>query len=89
MENPTITRVRELTAALTPVADMAILLGIPEFELRTILTDPDNEVSRAYRYERAKVALAIRQRNIDLANAGSPSACDAVADYLTKMLVDD
>lgn len=84
----TLAKVRELAAALTPVADMAVLLGLSEFELRTILAD-DNEVSRAYRLERAKAALAVRKRDIELAEAGSPSACAAVAGYYAKLIADD
>lgn len=80
-----IPKIEELAKALTPVPDMAILLGIPESELRMTLSDPCSDVSKAFHKTIAEVALRIRQRDIDLADAGSPTAAEAVSHHLTKM----
>ncbi len=85
----TLLRVKELSEALTPISDMAILMGVLESELRTVLLDPDNEITKVYRETKAQMALAIRRRDIELAEAGSPTAAVSVASYLKQMTQDE
>lgn len=80
---------KELTQALTPVGDIALLLDIPEGELRRELANPKSEIYKAYYTTKAEVALEIRRRDIQLAEDGSPSAADKVAEYLRKMNIDE
>lgn len=78
-------KVKELAEALTPVPDMAILLGMPESKLRVILDDPENEICQVFRKTLAEVSLKIRKRDLELSEAGSPTAAEAVTKHLSKM----
>lgn len=82
-------KVVELTKQLTPICDMAVLLGMAESDLRNELAVPASDVCVAYRRARAEVALEIRQRDIDMAAAGSPTAAENVSHHLAKLLQDD
>ena len=79
----------EYTEMLTPIADMAVLLDMPESDLREILSNPDDDIAKAYRRARAEVALDIRKRDIELAAAGSPTAAVTVSNHLAKILNDE
>lgn len=78
-------QVAELAASFTPIEDIAVLLDVPEMELRTELADRNSEVARAYRRAKAEAGLKIRQRDISLADAGSPTAADAVRSHYISM----
>jgi len=78
-----------LIRALTPIKDIALLLDIPEGELRRELTKPNGEIYKAYYKTKAEVELHMRQRDIELAEDGSPSAAEKVAEYLRKMNIDE
>lgn len=80
-----INKVRELTQKLTPLGDMAVLLGVSRVELVMELNDMDSPISQVYHLEKAKVSLEIREQNIELARAGSPTSTLAVANYLKDM----
>ena len=72
--------IRELTEAMTPISDMAILMDKAESELREVLDDPENEMSEVYHKTKALVALRMRKNIIEMAEAGAPSAKDALLD---------
>ncbi len=78
-----------LTRNLTPVSDMALLLGVSEVRLRPLLNDLGTPEGQVYRRARAETALRIRKRSIELADAGSPTAAAAVEGYLQAMLMDE
>lgn len=78
--------IRNYVALLTPIPDMALLMGVPERELRDEIDDLESPVSLAYREAKAQVSLKIRSRDIELAEAGSPTAAENVDGYLRKML---
>lgn len=78
-------RVAALVPSLTPVPDMALLIGISERELRDLLDDLASPVSVAYRTAKAQVALHLRQRDIELAEAGSPTAAAEVSAHFRRM----
>lgn len=80
---------RELTEKLTPLSDMALLMEIPRSELVLAVADTSNPLSRVYHETRARAALKIRERNIELAEAGSPTASVAVTNYLNLMANDE
>lgn len=82
-------RVRELACALTPLPDMAVLLDVPLAELRVALTDGGHPFTRIYRRTKAEVLLDIRRRQLDLFEAGAPSAADNVAQYVRDMTAAD
>lgn len=81
--------IRDLALALTPISDMALLMGIPESTLRLELGDRSTDASRIYRTARAETALRLRRRDMELAEAGSPSAAEAVSVHYRRMLQDE
>lgn len=81
--------VRELAEALTPIADMAILLDVPECELRAVLNDPTTEVYNEYRRAKARVGLMVRQEIIEMAKSGAPSAVAELNNMLAKISTDE
>lgn len=81
--------IRKYVALLTPIADMAVLMNVDERELRDELDDPASAVSLAYRRAKAQVALELRQKDIELAEAGSPTASEAVAAHYRRMIMDE
>jgi len=80
-----IKKVCELTQKLTPIGDMAIFLGVSRVELVMELNDIESPIAQVYHLEKAKASLEIREQNIELARAGSPTATIAVANYLKDM----
>lgn len=81
--------VRDLTEALTPISDMAILLDVPECELRAMLSDPTTEVYAEYRRAKARVGLIVRQEIIEMAKSGAPSAIAELNNMLAKISTDE
>lgn len=77
-----------LVRALTPIADIAVLMNVDEVILRDNIEDPNTPVSKAFRRIRAKTALEIRERNIEYMEAGSPSATEKVSEYLKQAFLD-
>jgi len=63
-------------------------LDIDEMELRDDIATRGTEVRKAFYGGYAKTALKVRERNLELAEAGSPAADDAIRIYLREMLND-
>ena len=74
---------------LTPISDMALLLGVSERQLRDAIDDLSSPVSLAYRTAKAQVALELRRRDIELAEAGSSTAADEVNAHFRRMIRDE
>lgn len=81
--------VRDLVALLTPIPDIALLLGVEERTLRDEIDDISSPVSLAYREAKARVALEMRKREIELAEAGSPTAAQNISAYFRKMVSEE
>ena len=81
--------ISDLVSKLTPISDMAILLGVTEIELREALDDPNSPASYAYRDAKARVALRIRERDIENASKGDTTAAENVSLYYRQMLQDE
>ena len=81
--------IRDYVALLTPISDIALLLGVHESTLRDELDDLASPVSQAYREAKAQVALKLRSRDIELAEAGSATAAESVSDYFRQMIRDE
>lgn len=77
-----------LVRALTPIADIAVFMGMDEAILRDNIEDLNTPVSKAFRRIRAETALEIRERNIEYMEAGSPSATEKVSEYLKQAFLD-
>ena len=81
--------VRDLVALLTPIPDIALLLGVEERTLRDEIDDISSPVSLAYREAKARVALEMRKREIELAEAGSPTAAQNISAYFCQMVSEE
>ena len=81
--------VRDLVALLTPIPDIALLLDVEERTLRDEIDDISSPVSLAYREAKARVALEMRKREIELAEAGSPTASQNIAAYFRQMVSEE
>lgn len=73
---------------MTTVTEIGALLDVPTSVLRDDIATEGSEVHKAYFSGMAEAALEVRERDIDLARAGSPSATDALRGHLRKMLDD-
>lgn len=89
MDKEKIVEIGELASALTPISDMAVLMGVPEMELRKELEDVSGPACMAYRKAKALAALGMRRRDIELAAAGSPAAVENVMAYYNRMTDDE
>ena len=81
-------KIRDLASKLTPITEISALLGQNEILLRDAVNTPGSPVREAYFQGFSEVALKIRERNLELAEAGSPSADEALRSYLKRMMND-
>lgn len=81
-------KIKELASKLTPITEISALLDLNEIELRDAINTPGNPARTAYFKGFSERALKIRERNLELAEAGSPSADDALFSYLKRMMND-
>ena len=79
----------QLTDDLTPIPDMALLLDVDEGQLRIALSEHGSDAWRVYHRHKAEAARIVRRRNIELAEAGSPTAAEAVNGYLATMSLEE
>ncbi len=84
-----IDEIRNYVKELTPISDMALLLNVDERRLRDAIDDLSSPVSQAYRQAKAQVALELRRRDIELAEAGSSTAADEVNAHFRRMIRDE
>lgn len=63
-------------------------MGISISELRDDIAVVDSPAYVAFYSGMAETAREMRERDIELAKAGSPSAADALRDHLRKMMND-
>ena len=76
----TVVAVRELTASMTPIADMALLMNKAEHELREELNDPEDPLCEAYHKTKALVDLRMRRTLMAQSAEGSEVAQEALLD---------
>lgn len=82
--------VEEMSAALLPPSEIAILINLPADErdqfVEECKTHTASEVYRAYQKERLKTKYELRRTVIRLAKAGSPAAEPLADKYLKEQL---
>ena len=83
-----LTRIQELASKLTPVTEISVLLWLPTNTLKDDIATTGHPARQAFYKGMAEQALKIRERDLELAEAGSPSAADNLHDYLKHMLDD-
>lgn len=81
--------ISSLASDLTPVSEIAALLGIDEDALRSELCDTSSEVRRAYLKAKAGTAHMLRRQEIELAKVGSPLAVQLTSTYIRDMTADE
>lgn len=85
----TVNRIGELAALLTPVRDIAAIMGIDEDMLRLELATKGSPAREAYLRAKALTTLELRRQEIELARIGSPLAVQLTASYLSDMTSDE
>ncbi len=73
---------------MTPITEISVLLGLNEIELRDWVNTQNHPVRQAFYQGMAETALKIRERDLQLAEAGSPSADESLKIYLRNMIND-
>lgn len=81
--------VSELAGFLTPVSDIAVMMGVDVDVLRIDIRDRSSSVSFAYHKAKAETALKLRKQELELANVGSPLAVQLTNGYLLNMDSDE
>ncbi len=82
-------RIEELASKLTPIKEIAALTSIPEDTLRLEMGNSSSEARKAYMRGKARTALELRERELELARIGSPLAVQMSAEYLKRMTTDE
>lgn len=80
-------KVLDMARALTPIGDMAVLLDMSVGQLRALLSE-DTPLGKEYRRTIAEIAMNVRKNDIELAQAGSPTASEHVVTYLERIYSD-
>ena len=81
-------QIKRLAAKLTPITEISVLLGLNEIELRDSVNTMGHPARQAFYEGMAETALKVRERDLQLAEAGSPSADEALKNYLRNMIND-
>lgn len=89
MDRDKIQLIEDLASKLTPLRDIAVLTGIGEDALRIEMEDPSSPARCAYLRGKARTALELRQRELELARIGSPLAVQMASGYLHDMTTDE
>lgn len=84
-----IKQVGDLSASLTPISEMAVLLDTDVEALRIAIRDKSTTVSKAYYRAKAETKLKLRKQEIELAGVGSPLAVQLSKEYVLEMDSDE
>lgn len=92
MTDDQLLRIEELSAALLPPDEIAILLEIPSHERKSFAvrcrTHPGSDEYEAFHRGRLTTKLQLRQNIIKLAKAGSPAAEPLAEKFLKEQNID-
>ena len=88
-DGATVERVKELAGDLTPITEIAALIGCDEDRLRLALTDKQSPLRQVYMKAKAETAHRLRKRELELADVGSPLAVQLAHNYLRDMAADE
>jgi len=79
-------RIHQLAKALTPLTEIGALMDMPISPLRDDVATEGHPAHISFYKGMAEASLEIRERDMELAKAGSPAAADALRGYLRKMM---
>lgn len=88
-DGPTVEHIMDLAGDLTPITEIAALIGYDEDKLRLALTDKRSPLRKVYLKAKAETAHRLRRRELELADVGSPLAVQLTHDYLRDMAADE
>lgn len=88
-DGPTVERIMELAGDLTPITEIAAIIGYDEDKLRLALTDKRSPLRQVYLKAKAETAHRLRKRELELADVGSPLAVQLTHNYLRDMSADE
>ncbi len=88
-DGPTVEHIMDLAGDLTPITEIAALIGYDEDKLRLALTDKRSPLRKVYLKAKAETAHRLRRRELELADVGSPLAVQLAHNYLRNMAADE
>ena len=88
-DGPTVEYIMDLAGDLTPITEIAALIGYDEDKLRLALTDKRSPLRKVYLKAKAETAHRLRRRELELADVGSPLAVQLTHNYLRDMAADE
>lgn len=78
-------KITEYASALTPIGDIAVLMGLDEDEIFEEFHLKDSPIRLAYHRGRAQTEYDIRSAEINMAVNGSPMAIQQVRTYIESL----
>lgn len=85
----TVALVRELAENLTPLRDIALLAGLDEDDLALAMECRSSMLRKVILTARARTALMLRRRQIELARIGSPVGIQSADKWLHDIECDN
>ena len=87
--NSQLSEIEQMAAMFVPITDIAIVLDMNPADLRDMIADPDNPVSKAYHRGKVKAKISIRGKEMEFAQVGSPLGIMSVRENLVSMEADE
>lgn len=84
-----IDKLSEMAACFTPIGDIATVLDVDVYQLKTDIRQRQTTASKAYYRAKVETAHRLRQQEIELAKIGSPLAVEHAHSYLLEMDSDE
>lgn len=81
--------IEQLASIFVPPSDIAVVLDISPSLLRDAIADPDSPWGKAYLRGKTKAKIAIRGKEMEFAQVGSPLGIQSVRENLVSMEADE
>ncbi len=81
--------IERLAKLLTPLDDIAILLGLNMFNLQDEIVLGVGPAAAVYARGKAMAMLELRENNLRMAKLGAPAGLQATTEYIAKMNTQD
>lgn len=82
-------QIEKYAALLMKISDIAVLIDADPNELRDVLNNRQNEVSRIYHKAKLQVITRLRAQEIEQAELGSNTAIELVNKYIQEQQLDE
>lgn len=84
-----LSEIERMAALFVPVSDIAVVLDINPARLRDMIADAESPVAKAYLRGKVKAKIAIRGKEMEFAQVGSPLGIMSVRENLVSMEADE